>query len=247
MYGPQRLPRGELGRMIPASLVTGGSYRGSIRKRRWYLLTSREILESIISGSAGEGPMSLTHALSFARTHSFSGIGHAKEKQGDFYLLFLEGDPNGAVLHDSKGALFGNKAVYLMKGTEQFTLFPVRPEIVERLILGCRIFDQEILRRILPVDIPEVKREREGGAGIFSVVIVDNGRPLAGHRVSIRKEGQVIGNDFTRADGKVSFRLLYGKYECVVHSRDLTTRMYEFEFHPGLNNKPVTLDIGNVK
>jgi len=136
-------------------------------KRRCALLTSREILESIISGLPGEGPFALTDALSFARKSSFSGIGHAREKQGDFYLLFFDGDPAGAVLHDSKGTLFGNKAVYLIKGTEQFTLFTVKPEIVERLVLGCRIFDQEIFKRMTPVDIPEVKREREGGQGYF--------------------------------------------------------------------------------
>jgi len=215
-------------------------------KRRCALLTSREILESIISGLPGEGPFALTDALSFARKSSFSGIGHAREKQGDFYLLFFDGDPAGAVLHDSKGTLFGNEAVYLMKGTEQFTLFTVKPEIVERLVLGCRIFDQEIFKRMTPVDIPEVKREREGGAGIFSVIIVDKGVPLSGQQVSIRKEGQVLGNDFTRPDGKVSFRLLHGKYECVIQSRDLTTRVYEFEFHAGLHNKPVTLDISKT-
>ncbi|MEM2124527.1 MAG: hypothetical protein QXL43_04290 [Methanolinea sp.] len=135
--------------------------------------------------------------------------------------------------------------MYLLKGNENFTLFPAKPNIVERIVLGCRIFDQEILRRILPVDLPEVRREGEGGAGIFSVVVVENGIPLPGYRVSIRKEGQIVGNDFTRADGKVSFRLLYGKYECIVHSRDLSTRVYEFEFHPGLHNRPVTLDIGH--
>jgi len=217
------------------------------KKRGCYLLTSRDILEAILSGSTGEGPLSLTDALSLARKRSFAGIARAGEKQGDFYLLFLDGDPRGAVLHDSKGTLFGNKAIYLLKGTEKFILFSTKPEIVERLILGCRIFDQEILRRILPVDLPEVRREGEGGAGIFSVIVMDNGTPLSGYRVSIRKGGQVLGNDFTRSDGKVSFRLLYGKYECIVHSRDLTTRVYEFEFHPGISGRPVTLDIGDVK
>jgi hypothetical protein len=99
---------------------------------------------------------------------------------------------------------------------------------------------------MMPVDVPEVRSERDGGAGVFSVIIVDKGTPLAGQRVSIRKEGQVLANDFTRSDGKVSFRLLYGKYECVIHSRDSTVRVYEFEFHAGLHNKPVTLDISET-
>ncbi|MCQ8893664.1 MAG: hypothetical protein NQU46_03395 [Methanolinea sp.] len=210
---------------------------------RRVVLTSKEIIESVVGSSPGEGPFGIREAIETARRGSFSGVGRAHNKGRDIFLLFLEGDPKGALLEDAKGTLFGNKAVYLLDGTEKFTLFSIKPEIVERLILSCRIFDQNIINRVLPVDLPEVVSRTEGGAGIFAVVVISEGKPVAGQRVSIRKGGQVVGNDFTRKDGKVSFRLLFGKYECVVHFRDLSTKVYEFEFSPELHNSPVTLDI----
>lgn len=206
-------------------------------------MTSIEILESLIGASGGEGPASVQSLLQIARKNNLCGIARAADKDQKWYILFLDGEPEGAVLNDSKGMLFGNKAVYLLKGTEQFSFFPAERAVVERLVLGCRIFDQNILNRILPRDIPQMTPIREGGAGVFAMKVEKNGQPVNGLRVSIRKDGQIVGNDFTNREGKVSFRLLFGRYECVVHLRDLSTRVYDFEFHSGLLNQVVVLDI----
>ncbi|MCU0632081.1 MAG: hypothetical protein MUC66_03785 [Methanolinea sp.] len=206
-------------------------------------MTSREILESLIAASPGEGPMPLQALLGMAQEKGLSGIGKAIEKDQNWYILFSRGEPDGAVLHDDKGTLFGNKAIYLLKGTEQFHFHAANHQFVERIILGCRVFDKNILNRGLSGDIPEMAGRVETRAGVFSMRLVKDGSPVPGQRVSLRKSGQVIANDFTSAEGKISFRLLFGNYECVVHSRDMSTRVYEFEFHAGLLNQLVTLDI----
>jgi hypothetical protein len=206
-------------------------------------LTSIEILDSLIAESAGDGPASVQALLQMARSKGVYGIARAVERDQRYYILFFAGEPDGAVFNDRKGMLFGNKALYILKGTEQFTFYPVDRAIIERIILGCRIFDRNILDRMLPSDIPQVTPKREGGAGVFAMRVVKEGKPVSGQRVSIRKGGQIVGNDFTSAEGRVSFRLLYDRYECVVHLRDLSTRVYEFEFHPGLLNQVVDLDI----
>jgi len=206
-------------------------------------MTSIEIMESLIAAAAGEGPSFVQALLQKARAKRVCGIARSVQKDPRWYLLFLAGEPEGAVLNERKGMLFGNTAVYLLKGTEQFNFYPLDVPVVERLILGCRIHDRNILNRMLPSDIPQVAPVKEGGAGVFSMKVVKGEVPLHGLRVSIRKGGQVVGNDFTSREGKVSFRLLFDRYECVVHLRDLSTRVYEFEFNPDLIGQVVVLDI----
>lgn len=206
-------------------------------------MTSMEILESLMAGSAGEGPFDLPSLLDTARARALFGIAKAVKKDQKWFVLFSNGEPDGAILHDEKGTLFGDKAVYLLKGDEQFSFYTVRKEVVDRVVLGCRVFDKNLFSRGLARDIPQMKTPKETGAGVFAMRVVRGGKPVPGQRISIRKAGQVIGNDFTSSEGKVSFRLLYGTYECVVHEKDLSTKVYEFEFHAGLLNQVVTLDI----
>ncbi len=206
-------------------------------------MTSRDVLESLVADSPGEGPVGLQALLDLARNKGLSGIAKAESGEQHFYILFYEGEPDGAVLHDPKGTLFGNKAVFLLKGSEKFIFHPANPQIVERMILGCRVFDKNIFNRGRTRDIPQMKRVDETGAGVLVIRVIQSDAPVPGQRLSIRKGGQIIANDFTSAEGKISFRLLFGRYECVVHMRDLSTKVYEFDFHAGLLNQVVTLDI----
>lgn len=206
-------------------------------------MTSKEILEHLIADSQGVGPFPLQALLDMAKKKVLFGVAKAVLKDQNWYILFSEGEPDGAVFHDEKGTLFGNKAAYLLKGAEQFNFYPANPQVIERITQGCRVFDKNIFNRGMARDIPQMKRIGETGAGVFAMKVEKGGRPVAGQRISIRKGGQIIANDFTSAEGKISFRLLYGRYECVVHSQDLSTKVYEFEFHAGLLNQVVTLDI----
>ncbi len=206
-------------------------------------MTSREVLESVLEGSSGEGPYSLQALLEKAKNNALCGIGKSAEKRQEWYILFYEGEPDGAILYDDKGCLFGNKAIYLLKGNEQFMFYPEDPSVIERITLGCRVFDRNLFTRGKARDMPEMKKVGETGAGIFSMKLVMGGNPVQGRRISIRRASQIIANDTTSSEGKVSFRLLFGKYECVVHEKDLSTRVYEFEFHADLLNQVVTLDI----
>lgn len=206
-------------------------------------MTSREILESVLERSSGEGPYSLQVLLEKAKSRALVGIAKSAEKRQEWYILFSEGEPDGAILYDDKGSLFGDKAVYLLKGNEQFMFYKEDPSVIERITLGCRVFDRNLFTRGKARDMPEMKKVGETGAGIFSMKLVMGGNPVQGRRISIRRAGQIIANDTTSSEGKVSFRLLFGKYECVVHEKDLSTRVYEFEFHADLLNQVVTLDI----
>lgn len=208
-------------------------------------MTGEEILETLLSGVLSQGPFSLKEMLVHTRQQASSGIGVTGEKKERWYILFLKGEPEGAILADSRGNLYGNKAVYLLKGTERFHFYPSDPGVVERLVLSCRIFDKKILDRKLPGDIPEMVIKTESGVGLFSMQVTKKGIPQPGQRVTIRKLGQITGSDTTNGDGKVSFKLLFGRYECIIMNPDLSTRVYEFEFSPDLLDQVVGLEISS--
>lgn len=208
-------------------------------------MAGEEILESLLSGVSGQGPFSLKEMLAHAGTQASSGVGVTGEKKERWYILFLKGEPEGAILADSRGNLYGNKAVYLLKGTERFRFYPADSGVIERLVLSSRIFDKKILDRKLPGDIPEMVIKTESGVGLFSMQVTKNGVPQPGRRVTIRKLGQITGSDTTNGEGKVSFKLLFGRYECIIMNPDLSTRVYEFEFTPELLNQSVSLDLSS--
>ena len=206
-------------------------------------MTDEEVLEAVIQASQGRGPYPMGDLLAEARGLTASGVAVAQEKGQKWYLLFLAGEPEGAILADRKGNLYGNKAVYLLKGSEQFLFYEANPEVVDRIVLICRVFDKRALARRLAGEIPEMTRKVEGGVGTFSMQVTRNGLPVPRYSVTIRKGGQVVGSDMTSDEGKVSFRLLFGRYECVISDRSFSNQVYEFEFSADLQNRTVTLDI----
>ena len=79
--------------------------------------------------------------------------------------------------------------------------------------------------------IPEIGRKSDG-LGVLSVAVQRNGEPQNGVRVSIRKEGQMITNDITTHNGTVDFKLLYGKYDCIVQDRAMMLSTFHIIFDP---------------
>jgi hypothetical protein len=60
-------------------------------------------------------------------------------------------------------------------------------------------------------------------------------------RVSIRKNGQMICSDVTTQNGTVGFKLLYGKYDCIVQDRAMMISTFHIIFDVG--HSKITLEI----
>ena len=147
-----------------------------------------------------------------------SGIAVSKDGEQAFYLAILVGEPEGAVLTDEKGELYGDSAVVHLTGREQFVLSGVESDLVTALVMGCRIFEKTHLRTRLAEDLPAIGR-KAGGVGVLSLTVIHEGEPRDGYRISIRKDGQVVASDITTGGGNVRFRLLHGDYDCIVQDR----------------------------
>ncbi|OPX62703.1 MULTISPECIES: hypothetical protein [unclassified Methanoregula] len=200
----------------------------------------QELIGTILAGSTRLGTFTLSEMLRLTQSKSTNGIAVSRYNDREFDLAILDGEPEGAILIEEKGTLYGDKAVMLLTGTEKFDLYEVKQDLVEAVVMGCRILEKGHIRKSGMDMIPEIGRKSDG-LGVLSVAVQRNGEPQNGVRVSIRKEGQMITNDITTENGTVDFKLLYGKYDCIVQDRAMMISTFHIIFD--IAHSRITLEI----
>ena len=190
----------------------------------------QDIIDTILTKSQILGTFLLPELIRFAEKDKINGIAVSKESEKLQYLAILAGEAEGAIFIDEKGTLFGDNAVMLITGAGLFTLYDVNPDLVNPVVAGCRIFEKSHMKKGTGYEIPEFGK-KNAGLGVFSLTFQRNNEPQNGVRVSLRKEGKVVGSDVTTQDGSVGFKLMHGKYAVIVQDRNqqITTFHVEFE------------------
>lgn len=207
-------------------------------------IKTSEMIDSLVGKSASEGTFTYPDLIQTAKEKKLHGVGIFESRGSRTYLLFLDGEPEGVIVTDQTGELYGNKAVYLIREDNRFAFYPLSPQVVEQLVLGCRIYNKGLLRRGgSSLGIPEIGKKAEG-IGRLIITVRKNGAPAPGLPVRIRRSGQIVASDVTDRQGTASFRLLYGTYDLLVVRDENSIDVYEFSFHQGLSEKPQSLDIG---
>ncbi|MEN6395328.1 MAG: hypothetical protein ABFC78_02460 [Methanoregula sp.] len=194
----------------------------------------KEMLEKILKGSKILGSFSLSETLTFAAFRHLNAIAAAKEGDREYYLALLNGEPEGAIYVDADGELFGDNAVVRMRADLKYVMSEVKPDIIDALVMGCRIFEKGHIRKNMSSPVVEIG-ERSRGYGVISLAVQRKKIPQNGVRVSIRKDGKIVGSDITTGNGEVSFRVMYGTYTCLVQDRSRTVTHFEVPFdesHP---------------
>ncbi len=190
-----------------------------------------DLMGEILQQSTCEGCFTLDELLHYGTIHSSTGIGVSKEEEHTFFLVFSSGEPNGAMFVDEKGTLFGDSAVLRLTGREEFELFPVMTPIADALVSRCRIFEKSHLKKNGRLDIPTIGTPTRQRVGILCLTVRNGRAPLAGAHVAIRKGKVVMTSDVTDSGGRVCFRLLNGRYMCVVSDRIGERTRCIIEFH----------------
>ena len=196
----------------------------------------QELLGSIQKGSRYLGTYPLPDLLPFTASQGINGLAGAKDNGRETYIAFLDGEPEGAIYSDDKGVLFGDKAVLMINGSEKFVLTEIKPDIIEALVMSSRIFDKNKLKKSISYTLPEIGRSG-GGIGVLAIRVVRDGNPVNGIRVSIRKNGKIVGSDVTTSEGNVGFRVAYAEYDCILQDRAQTITRYRITFdeaHPSV-------------
>jgi hypothetical protein len=167
----------------------------------------------------------------------------AKEGDHENYLAFIDGEAEGAIYIDATGSLYSDKAVMMIKGHEKFELYNVKPDVVDAVVMGSRIFEKTHLRKSSPSLIQEIGKKSEG-IGVLRLIILKDNVPQNGVSVSVRSQGKILGSDITTDEGDVSFKLTHGKYECIVMDRAQTLTTFFIKFDDSTSK--ITLDL-NIK
>jgi len=189
----------------------------------------QDLIENILKGSQYMGTFTLPELFSFIKAGSVSGIAESKDGKKDLFLAIISGEPEGAIFLDERGELYGDKAVMMVTGHEKFVLCEVKPDVVDLVVMGCRIFEKSHLRKSINYVLPEIGK-KSLGMGVFTLVIQRDREPQNGVRVSIRRDGKIVGSDVTTEDGSVGFKVLYGDYDCIVQDRNQQITSFHIKF-----------------
>jgi hypothetical protein len=200
-----------------------------------------KIIDEILGASSYDSDYDFPRLLENASRKKVNGIAVSSDKNQKFFVVFSGGEPEGVIAHDEKGTLFGDKAAYLIEGSENFELFIVNPEITSALASRCRVFDKTHVRKRLGESLPSVGGKKRS-IGVLCIQILKEGKPQKGVRVSIRRGRQELMNDMTTGDGKVCFRLINGRYDCMVIDRE--NELYPFMVDFKDKHAETEIDIG---
>jgi len=189
-----------------------------------------DLMDEILRQSTSEGRFAFDELVRYTNRNPLTGIGAFEDKEHSFFLFISGGEPDGAMFVDAKGTLFGDSAILRLTGEEEFEIFAVAPSIVDALVSRCRIFDRSHLKKSGRLEIPTVGTTTQQRIGLLSLIVRDGQTPLAGAHVAIRKGKVVMTSDVTDSEGMVSFRLLNGRYMCVISDRigERARRIVEF-------------------
>ena len=187
----------------------------------------QDLIENILKGSPYLGTFTLPDLIRVAGDGGVSGLAVAKEADYELYLALIEGEPEGAIYIDRKGELYGDKALMRITGQEKFGLSDVKPDVVDAIVMGCRIFEKTHLGKSITYALPEIGK-KSSGIGLLSLTVIRDREPQNGLRVSIRKDGQIVGSDITTQDGSAGFRVMYGGYDCIVQDRSQADHLLSY-------------------
>jgi hypothetical protein len=189
-----------------------------------------DLIDTILKGSQSLGTFTLPELFGFVKTGTITGLAVAKDDEKTFCLALINGEPEGAIYFDEKGELYGDKAVMRIGDHDHFVLWDVKPDVVDGVVMGCRIFEKSHLRPGGHGAIPEFGIKRQG-LGVLTIIVRKDMEPQNGIRVSLRKDGKIVGSDITTDDGSVGFRVMHGDYECIVQDRNQQITAFRIRFN----------------
>lgn len=190
-----------------------------------------DLMAEVLGQSVCEGRFTYEELLHYSAARSPSGIAVSRGETSNFFLIISKGEPDGAILVDGKGTLFGDQAALHLTVDQTFEFYLVAQTIVDALTSRCRVFDKSHLKKNGRLDIPTVGATDRQRVGVLCLIVHDGRTPLAGARVTIRKGKVMLASDVTDTRGRVCFRLLNGRYMCIVSDRIGERTRCIVEFH----------------
>jgi len=187
------------------------------------------VIDEVLGASKYIGDFSFDELLKTASSALVDGVAVSEESNQKFIIIFEKGELTGVILIDEKGALFGEQAALMLQNRDHFEFFSTDPSLVAALAARSRVFDTMHILGRLSDDLPSIGG-RQQRPGVLCLVIQKDGELQSGMRVTVRKGRQIIGSDITTGDGKACFKLLSGRYDCVVLDRAQESYTFMIDF-----------------
>ncbi len=200
-------------------------------------------LNFLIENIVPTGNYKAKDLFSYAKTHMISAIASVTGSEGSrFYLIFLKGEPEGAVYIDKDGPLYGDKSIRFLDQESTYQVYPLTNDTSRRLITGCRIFDTTHLKAFSEISIiPDIRPTAGRRIGTAMITIQEHNNPVQGVTVAVKQQGKIVGTDMTSGAGEVRFQLLFGTYDGVIHASGSILKAFRFDFKE--NNQLVVVDL----
>lgn len=147
----------------------------------------------------------------------FSGTISCMEVDGvQAEVIFVSGEPAGAEYSDCAGTIYGDIAVLRLPIKPIYTTSPLSVAEAEDLASRARIYHPERLFAHAAVKNRRGARSpaETFGVGRLTIRVASGQRRPVPLRVELWSEGRICGTDTLDQNGKASFRLLEGEYEC---------------------------------
>jgi hypothetical protein len=188
-----------------------------------------EFLETISDGLQFQGSYDFSELLSIATARRLNALAAAQDKNRRYYLAFHNGEPEGAIYQDPDGVLYGDNAVVHIRSGRGYGICEVREDRIGTLVMGCRIFEKSHIGKDISRTLPEIGKRPEG-IGVVTIQVRKGNQPQNGVRVSLRKDGKIVGSDITTGNGEAGFRVMYGDYTCIIQDRSPSVTQFPVEF-----------------
>lgn len=169
-----------------------------------------------------------------------SGVAVQVSVESRLFLVFVDGEGEGAVYSDSHGELYGDRAVYEIDKDGRFLLYIIDRNTAEKIASGCRIYEKSHLTDDRTT-FGLAETTGSGGPARLTFRITHHGLPVSGARVELRGQGGAGIFGVTSPDGDISLTPGKGEYEYSVRGQDLHVYMSRI-FFKGIDTR-IDLDI----
>lgn len=161
----------------------------------------------------------LADCIKTAIQQGFTGtISYGKRGKMQASVIFISGKPAGASYSDDAGAIYGDVAVLRLPTTPIYTASPLPAAEAEELARSAHIYHPKRLFAHTEVKNRDDNSAHEEAAGIGILTVrVESGIGYPGTlKIELWNEGRICATDAPDPNGKASFRLLKGEYECLL-------------------------------
>lgn len=186
-----------------------------------------ELFEKVLKDSNYAGEFNFGDMMRLTEAKQYHALATQAAGNGTCILIFVNGEGEGAIQVDEHGMMYGDKVLYNIDKKGVFKLFLINKNLAESISSRCRIYEKShLMDNNKTLNLPEISKFSLQPAKI-TIKVTHDGQPVEGLRVKLMRVGESGVFDTTSKEGRVSFMLQKGRYDCIITGTD--KREYKYK------------------